>query len=262
MRVAIVHAATAAATLWLAAVAGCGQPSEQNARPEVVVFAAASTTDVLTEIARDFEAREGVTVRLSFAGSSTLAKQIDAGAPAELFLSANPEWMDYVQQRGRLADGSRRDLLANRLVLIAPHGKGFPVRMEPGFDLAAAFGGRLALGDPTHVPAGEYAKAALQHMGWWDALADRLAPGADVRAALRYVEMGEAAAGVVYATDAASSDRVELLATFPADSHPPIRYPVALCKQHTPAAEAFGQFLQTPQAAEVFKKHGFEVLSG
>jgi len=256
----IARATTVAAALLLAAVAGCGRSSQDQATPEIVVFAAASTTDVMTEIARDFEAGRGVHLRLSFAGSSTLAKQIDAGAPAEVFLSANPKWMDYLDERGRLQPGSRRDLLANRIVLIAPRGKSFPVRMERGFDLAAAFSGRLALGDPTHVPAGEYAKAALQHMGWWDALADRFAPGADVRAALRYVELNEAAAGVVYATDAAASDRVEVLATFPDDSHPPIRYPVALCKEHSPQAQALYEFLQTPEAAAVFQKYGFEVL--
>ena len=198
----------AAATLHLTA-AGPGADESSPGDPALCLFAAASLTSALTEVLP----RAGFPdLRLSFAGSSALARQIDAGAPADLFVSASPRWMDYLQERRRIDAETRFDLLANRLVVVTPAGSGLEVQPRPGFDLAGVFRGRLAVGDPDHVPAGIYARQALQALGWWPALEHRLAPAPDVRAALLYVERGECEAGVVYATDAAISRRVRVAA--------------------------------------------------
>ena len=163
---------------------------------EVTIFAAASTTNAVTDLANAFERRGAIGVRPVFAASSTLAKQIAHGAPADLFLSASPAWMDYLDAKDALAPGSRVDLLSNRLVLIAPRDSGLSLTVEPGFPLAEALGGgRLAIGDPAHVPAGIYAKAALLSLGVWDAVGPRAAAAANVRAAMALVERGAAAAG-------------------------------------------------------------------
>jgi len=230
---------------------------------KVTIFNAASTTDVMQEISAQFKDSTGSHARLNPNSSSTLARQIAEGAAVDVFLSANPEWMDYLEDQEMLHKGTRRDLLSNRLVLIAPADSDLEVTMERGFDLAGAFKGRLALGNPDHVPAGEYAAAALKSMGWLDQLSDRLAPFATVRRALWFVETGDAPLGVVYATDAAMSDKVKVLATFPQDSHPPIRYPVAMlaCASDCACAKAFYEFLFTPEAARIFEKYGFTVLA-
>ena len=231
-----------------------------GAAETVTVYAAASLTSALEELAKKASA-QGLAMRLSFGSSSTLAKQVAQGAPADVFVSANVKWMDYLDEQGRIEPGTRTNLLSNALVVIAPKGETFPVRPEKGFDFAGAFTGRLALGDPSHVPAGIYAKQALQWLGWWPALVDRLAPAVDVRAALVYVERGECAAGVVYATDAAISTGVEVLATLPAESHPPIVYPVAIIKgQHRPEVQKAMAFLQSQPAVETFRRYGFQVL--
>ena len=162
-------------------------------------------------------------MRLSVASSSTLAKQIAAGAPADIYFSANVEWMDYLQAHQHIEQDTRVDLLGNALVVIAPTGEPFTVRWAKDFDFAGAFAGRLALGDPDHVPAGQYARQALEKLGWWPVLKSRIAPAPDVRAALVYVERGECAVGLVYATDAAQSDRVITLATVLGLTAPPHR---------------------------------------
>ena len=228
----------------------------------MAVFGAGSTVDVLTELARAFESETGVRVRCSFAGSSILARQIGAGAKVDVFVSANPQWMDYLQEKGALVPGSRLDLLANRLVLIAPQGKAPAVEFDPGFDIAGAFAGRLAIGDPDHVPAGIYGKQALEHFGWFEPLGRRLATAMNVRAALRLVELGSASLGVVYETDAAASQRVDLVGVFPAESHPPILYPVAFCREPSADSRAFMDFLLSGEASEVFARHGFTPLAG
>ena len=196
---------------------------------------------------------------LSFAASSALARQIMAGAPADLFLSADEPWMDAVQKAGLLRAGTRTTLLGNRLVLIAPAGS--RVRLTParGFPIARALGGgRLAVADPDAVPAGKYAKAALTSLGLWRGVAGRLAPAENVRAAMALVERGAAPLGIVYATDAKASRTVRVVGTFPASSHPPIRYPVAVLKasRHKDAA-AFRAFLLSRQARAIFARHGF-----
>ncbi|MFZ5726670.1 MAG: molybdate ABC transporter substrate-binding protein [Pseudomonadota bacterium] len=224
-----------------------------------VVLAAASLQESLTEAADVWAARGHSRPILSFAASSALARQVIAGAPADLFLSADEPWMDAVAKAGRLRAGTRATLFGNRLVLIAPARS--RVRLSParGFPLARALGsGRLAMADPDAVPAGRYAKAALTHLGVWRSVAGRLAPAENVRAALVLVERGAAPLGIVYATDARASKAVRILGTFPGASHPPIRYPVAVLKasRHRDAA-AFRAFLLSTQGRAIFTRHGF-----
>lgn len=220
------------------------------------VFAAASLASALEELASHYQG-----MRLSFAGSSTLAKQIEAGAPADIYFAANTQWMDYLQARQLIEADTRTDLLGNSLLLIAAKGETFTVHIETGFDFAAAFTGRLALGDPDHVPAGLYAREALENLGWWNALEKRLAPAPDVRAALVYVERGECAAGLVYATDARQSSYIDTLATLPDSLHSPIVYPIALVKDRAnEQTHRLLTFLQSNLAADLFRRHGFTVL--
>ena len=230
------------------------------ARAETVtVFAAASMTSVLDALAPAYQARTGVRVVTSYAGSSALAKQVVAGAPADVLISANPQWMDHVQEKGALVPGTRRDLAGNALVLIAPAGTTWTLAVGAGFPLAEHLGtGRLAMGDPDHVPAGIYGKAALEHLGVWARVRGRVAPMANVRAALALVERGEAPAGIVYRTDAAITPRVRVVDAFPPDSHPPIRYPAALVAGHDrQAARDFLAHLFSAEAAAVFRRFGF-----
>lgn len=220
------------------------------------VFAAVSLSSALAELAPHYEG-----MHLSFAGSSTLAKQIEAGAPADIYFAANTQWMDYLQARQLIAADTRADLLGNALVVIAPKGETFPIRVEKTFDFAAAFSGHLALGDPDHVPAGLYAREALERLGWWPALKNRIAPAPDVRAALVYVERGECAAGLVYATDTARSNRVQILATVSDSLHRPIVYPIAIVKGRANAeTRRLLAFLRSDLAADLYRKHGFVML--
>lgn len=232
------------------------------AQPETVtVYAAASLTNVLKELGANFTERTKVDVKLSFGNSATLAKQVEQGAPADAFFSASTEWMDYLDKKDLIEKDTRADLLGNALVVVAIKGEGFKVEARKGFDFAGAFNGRLALGDPSHVPAGIYAKQALQWLGWWDKLVYRLVPSLDVRAALAYVERGECAAGIVYATDAAVSPKVEVIARLPEESHEKIVYPVAATKDRTSeGVRRFLVFLRSDNARKTFEKYGFTVL--
>lgn len=233
------------------------------AEGEVVVFAAASTTNAITEIGDLFAAKGLGHITSSFASSSTLAKQIASGAPANVYLSANKKWMDFLEEKGAIEKASRFDLLGNRIVLIAPLQSSIQsIDIKKGLDLAALLGseGRLSMGDPEHVPAGMYGKKAMENLGLWDQVKDHLAPMKDVRAALVLVERTEAHIGQVYATDAAISKKVRVVATFPVESHPPIVYPVAaVAGQTTDAAAKFLDFLKAPESRAVFGKYGFEV---
>lgn len=224
-----------------------------------VVLAAASLQESLTEAANAWAARGHARPVISFAASSALARQVIAGAPADLFLSADEEWMDAVAKAGLLRAGTRTTLLGNRLVLIAPVSS--TVRLTParGFPLARALGsGRLALADPDAVPAGKYAKVALTRLGVWGRVAARVAPAENVRAALALVERGAAPLGIVYATDARASKAVRVVGTFPAASHPPIRYPVAQLKaSRNKDATGFRAFLLSKQGRAIFARHGF-----
>lgn len=234
-------------------------PALATAQP-VTVYAAASLSEVLQDLAQRFKTSGQGEITLVPGSSSSLAKQIENGAPADIFLSANMEWMAHLDSLGLIEKETCAELLGNTLVVIAPAAEGFAVEARKGFDFAGAFKGRLAVADPGHVPAGTYAKQAFEWLGWWAAVQDRLAPAADVRAALAYVERGECAAGVVYATDVARSAKVKVLATLPAEAHVPIVYPVAIVKGHrTEKANQALAFLQSAEAVPVFEQYGFAI---
>ena len=229
---------------------------------KLTVFAAASLTDAMKDIAALWQKDGHPALRQSFGASSALARQIEQGAPANLFASADEKWMDYLVQRDLIASGTRRQLLGNDLVLIVPADHPAKVTIGPGLDILALLGatGRIATGDPAAVPVGLYAEQSLRQLGLWDAVAPRLAGTEDVRAALLLVERGEAPAGIVYSTDAAVSAGVAIAGTFPDDSHDPITYPFAVIKAgDTPPARALMDFLAGPQARAVFLRRGFKV---
>jgi molybdate transport system substrate-binding protein len=239
----------------------CLATASARANDEITLFAAASMTDAMTEAAAAFTAAGGAPVRLAFGSSSTLAKQIEHGAPADLFLSADLKWMDYLTERELIAGDSRFNLAGNALVLVVPKDSSVRIELTPGADLLGALaGGKLAIGDPEHVPAGRYAKAALESLGLWQAVEHSTVFAGDVRAALAFVERAEAAAGIVYATDAKISQGVRSAATFPADSHAPIVYPVAIVAgREQGMAQAFLDFIASDAGAEILRKHGFVV---
>lgn len=224
-----------------------------------LVLAAASMQEALTDAADRWAALRHPRPVLSFAASSALARQVEAGARADLFVSADEEWMDYLQTRNLLRTGTRARLTENRLVLVAPAGSRVNLRIAPRFALARALGnGRLAIADPASVPAGRYGKAALEKLGVWQGVAARIAPAENVRAALALVERGAAPLGIVYATDAKASRRVRVVGVFPASSHPPITYPVALLKASTNRdAEAFRRFLISREGRAILARRGF-----
>jgi molybdate transport system substrate-binding protein len=226
---------------------------------DLLLFAAASLRPTLSELLASPQAPTGV--RASYAASSQLARQIEAGAPAAIFISADQDWMDELAQRGLVASGSRLDLLGNALVLVAPRDSPLQLAIAPGFDLAGALGvdGHLAMAQPDSVPAGRYAKAALVSLGVWDAVEGRIVSAVDVRAALNFVGQGEAPLGIVYRSDATLEPAVRVLGTFPESTHPPIVYPAAVVTGHdTPAARALLAWLRAPRQQAIFRSHGFD----
>ena len=229
---------------------------------DLTVFAAASMKNALDSVDAAFGKATSKTVAASYAASSTLAKQIEDGAPADLFISADTDWMDDATTKGAIKAGTRVNLLGNSLVLIAKADNPVTITLGPGMPLAQALGGgRLAIPDVGSVPAGKYGKAALTALGVWSSVEPHLAPAENVRAALGYVSRGEAPLGVVYATDAVSDAGVRVVGTFPADSHPPIVYPVAItAASKSPAAASYLDFLKTPEARRLFEAQGFTVL--
>jgi molybdate transport system substrate-binding protein len=225
-------------------------------RAGVRIFAAASLQTALTKIAAGYRG-PGAPMRPTFGASSAMARQIAQGAPADLFISADTEWMDWLSQRRLIAAGTRRNLLSNRLVLIAPKTSPVSLKIAARMPLASALGGgRLAIADPVAVPAGKYGKAALVKLGVWDSVAGRLAPAENVRTALAYVARGEAPLGIVYATDAHAEPRVKVVGVFPQTTHPRILYPAALTKA-TPTGRAVLDYLSGPRAMAVFAAEGF-----
>jgi molybdate transport system substrate-binding protein len=229
---------------------------------QVTVFAAASLTDAMKDISAKWAAAGHKPLVMSFGSSSTLARQIEQGAPANVFASADEKWMDYLAQKNLIVADTRKDLLGNDLVLVVSADKPMHVTINKSFNLMGLLGanGRLATGDPAHVPVGIYAEQALKKLGMWDSVSPRLARTEDVRAALLLVERGEAPAGIVYATDAAVSKAVMVAGTFPADSHDPVAYPFAVVKGgDTPEARALMAFLAGPQARAIFLQRGFKV---
>lgn len=239
---------------------GCQSSKESQEAAPITVFAAASMAAAVEKISAEYTRQTGVKVYVNAAASSTLAKQIEAGAGADIFISADHDWMDYLAKKALVDAKSRTNLLSNRLVLVAGRDGPAIVRMESGFDLAGSFDGRLAVGDPAHVPAGKYAKQTLIFMGWWVAMEDRLAPAGDVRGALRLVESGQAPLGIVYSTDAAASNKVKVLGTFPPGSHNPVVYPAAKIIRATPEAAGFLKFLRGSVARDEFTSRGFVFL--
>jgi len=229
---------------------------------DVTVFAAASLNEALTEIGKSWQQKTGHVAAFSFAASSVLARQIESSKGADLFMSADSDWMDYLDNRGLIAHETRKDLLGNHLVLIAPADSKVSLSIAPHFDIAGALnGGRLAIADPAAVPAGKYGKAALTSLGVWAAVADRLAPAENVRAALAYVAHGEAPLGIVYTTDAMAEPKVRIVGTFPDNSHPPIVYPAALTREAKPLAKEFLDYLSGSEAHAIFQKRSFVVLA-
>lgn len=232
-----------------------------QSRPPLTVFAAASLKDALDAAGKLYTARTGKLVRFSYAASSAIARQIEQGAPADVFVSADSDWMDYVAKRGLILAGTRRNLLSNHLALIAPADSKLALRMEKGVPLAAALGaGRLAVAGP-EVPAGRYAEASLTALGVWDGVKGHLARAENVRAALAFVARGETPLGIVYDTDAKVEPRVRIVGLFPDSSHPRIVYPAAVvAASKNPDARAFLDSLQNPAEAAMFRRYGFIVL--
>jgi molybdate transport system substrate-binding protein len=251
-----------AVLVWLCVAMGLAGTSvtfAADAGKTVLVFGAASLTDVLDELGHAFTAQSQVEVKSSLAASSALAKQIEAGAPADVFFSADLEWMDYLQQRDLLRPGSIRTVVFNRLVLIAPADSKVKVKIAPGFDLLKALGdGKLATGDPDSVPVGKYAHTALEKLGVWDKVSNRIVRAENVRSALAFVARGEAPLGIVYRTDALAEKRVRIVDVFPEDSHPPVTYPIALTKGASPEAQRFEDFVTGAAAKQIFLKYGFQ----
>jgi len=229
---------------------------------ELVVFAAASLKTALDAINERFEHDTARKVTVSYAASSALAKQIASGAPADIFISADLDWMDFAESKKLIREGTRFNLLTNKLVLIAPADSRLSIVIGKNFPLAAALGdGRLAMADPSAVPAGKYGKASLEALGVWASVASKIAPAENVRAALLYVARGETPLGIVYQTDAAAERRVKIVGTFPDDTHPPIIYPAAITASSSdPDAAAYLAYLKSPAARSTFESQGFAVL--
>jgi molybdate transport system substrate-binding protein len=236
-----------------------GLPVEPARGADLTVFAAASLKEALDEQVGRFEAETGGRIVVSYGGSNALARQIEAGAPADIFLSADADWIDYLDKRNLLRPGTRIDLLRNRLVLIAPVDTRTSLPIAPGFALAAALGtGRLAMANPDSVPAGKYGKAALTALGVWASVESRVARTDNVRAALMLVARGEAPLGIVYATDAIAEPKVRVAGTFPDNVHPPIVYPIAIvATSRSPNAQRFVDNLGSPAARAIWGGHGF-----
>ncbi len=243
-------------------MAGGQVPPASAANAKVLVFAAASLKTALDQAVADFAAETNGQVTVSYAGSSALAKQIEAGAPADIFISADLDWMDHVAKANLIKPETRTNLLGNTLVLVAPKDSSIAVDLKPDVDLAAALGdGKLAMADVKAVPAGKYGKAALEHLGAWQTVEGKVAQAENVRVALALVASGEAPLGIVYQTDAVAEPKVRVVATFPANSHPPIIYPVALIATSTnPAAADFLQYLESSAALGIFEQQGFIIL--
>jgi molybdate transport system substrate-binding protein len=236
-------------------------PAHAQSR-DLLVFGAASLKNALDDADAQYQRDSGRKVVVSYGASSALAKQIEGGAPADIFISADLDWMDYVAQRKLIKADTRFNLLGNKLVLIEAADRSIALSIGPNFPLAQALGdGRLAMADPAAVPAGKYGKAALEALGVWASVAGKIAPAQDVRAALLFVSRGEAPLGIVYQTDAAADKGVKIVAAFPESTHPPIIYPLAVtATSANPEAAAYVQFLKSPAARPAFEKQGFVLL--
>jgi molybdate transport system substrate-binding protein len=246
-------AVTVVATAWGAGLARAA---------DLTIFSAVSTTGAMTKIGSMFEAKTGKKIQFSFGATSTLARQIERGAPVDIFLSADHVWMNYLQDRKLIDTGSRVDILGNSLVLITPLNSDLKIKIAKGFNLAELLKGkRIAMGDPDHTAVGIYAKESLTNLGVWSQIEPMLARADSVRASLAMVERGEVGAGILFGTEAAVSKNVRLVDTFPAESHKAITYPVALlAKARVADARTFVSYLKTLEAEEVFRQFGFNLL--
>ena len=238
----------------------CTQACSAETNKKVVVFAAASLADAITAIAANYEKETNIEIQTSFASSSTLAKQIENGAPADIFISADTKWMQYLKDKKALNNATTADLLGNQLVLIAPAGKSFKLNADKTLNFAATFTGKLCTGETESVPVGIYAKQALKSLSWWDSIKSRIVGTQDVRAALVNVERGECSAGIVYATDAKLSAKVQTVMIFPASSHDAIVYPLSVTKNANPNAMKFYDYLKSAAAQAIFAHYGFQLL--
>ncbi|WP_370645551.1 molybdate ABC transporter substrate-binding protein [Phyllobacterium pellucidum] len=252
-------AAAACAAAWLGIA---GPVATAQAQEKVTVFAAASLKNALDDIAAAWTEESGKETAISYAASSALAKQIESGAPADIFVSADLDWMDYVAKKNLIKADTRKNLLGNRIVLVAGKDKAEPVEIKKGFDLAKLLGdGRLAMGAVDSVPAGKYGKEALESLGVWSSVETKVAGAESVRAALLLVSRGEAPYGIVYQTDAAADKEVKIVGTFPEDSHKPIIYPIALlAESKNPDAASLLDYIKSDKATPFFEKQGFTVL--
>ena len=256
------NALSLCAALFLLVLSTFGNAVEAQS-DKVLVFAAASLKTALDEINAQWQARTGKRAAVSYAASSALAKQIEQGAPADLFISADEDWMDYLAERKLIGPETRSDLVGNRLVLISSKGADLQVNIVPGFPLLSLLGqGRLAMANTEAVPAGKYGRAALDALGVWESVKGRIAQAENVRAALLLVSRGEAPLGIVYESDAVSDSNVARVGTFPENTHPRIAYPIAVTAGSTrPAARTFVDMLRTPEARAIFEKQGFTTLN-
>lgn len=252
----------AIATFFAFSVSG-GVVSFAQAQEKVTVFAAASLKNALDSINAAWKAEGGKEATISYAASSALAKQIESGAPADVFVSADLDWMNYLKEKKLIKADTEVQLLANRIVLVAPADASVTVDIAPKFDLAGLLkGGKLAMGNVDSVPAGKYGKDALEHLGVWQSVSGSIAQAENVRAALALVATGEAPLGIVYETDAVAEKKVKVVGVFPEDSHDPIIYPAAETADAKSAdADAFLDYLKTPAAKKLFEAQGFTVLS-
>ncbi len=246
----VISVAVALALIWA--------PAHAQEKSKILVFAAASLSNVLEEIGYLYESQTGNEIVFSFAGSMTLARQIEASSGVDIFVSADMDSMDYLGERGLILSASRQNLLQNELVLVAPADSPLQLTIAPGFTLAHALGGgRLALANSVSVPAGRYARSALDSLGVWESVSNALAEGEDVRTALALVARAEAPLGIVYATDAMVESRVRIVARFPSNTHSPILYPAALTAEAQPDAGAFLDYLRGSEARPFFESAGF-----
>jgi molybdate transport system substrate-binding protein len=247
--------------LLLAVVAAAVLVATEGQDRHLLVFAAASLKDALDDANAQYERDSGRKILISYQASSSLAKEVENGAPADIFLSADLGWMDYLEERQLVKPESRFDLLGNKLVLIAPIYSRINLTISPKFPLAQALGNdHMAMADPALVPAGKYGKAALETLGVWSSVMNKITPARNVRAALALVSRGEAPIGIVYQTDAAADKRVKILGVFPESTHPPIIYPIAITATSiNPGSTAYLNFLKSPMARRAFEKQGFTV---
>jgi molybdate transport system substrate-binding protein len=255
--------ATAVRLVMIGVIAlGAAVSSARAQQPDLLVFAAASLKTALDEINTQFQRDTGTKANTSYAASPALAKQIESGAPADVFISADLDWMDYLAQRRLINGDTRHNLASNAIVLIAPKSSAAQLKIAPNFALAQALGdGRLAMADPASVPAGKYGKASLEALGVWATVAAKVAPAENVRAALLLVSRGEAPLGIVYETDAAVDPGVRIVDRFPPNTHPPIVYPIAVTRDaKNPAAAAYVAYLRSAVARPALRKQGFTTL--